>query len=140
MLTKECPKEKEKDLIFDKIYSFSDSVENEYLIEIDGVYFKGCRIKDGKKEYVVEEDCCKVIKHNDKTKDSGIAYLVSIDTILQNKNEDIIKAIKEGITDTRLNGITRIVGYYSRVNNWNKSKVGELEDRRSGKYSFGETV
>jgi len=27
-------------------------------------------------------------------------------------------------------GVTRIVGYYSRVNNWNKSKLGELEDRR----------
>jgi ribonucleoside-triphosphate reductase len=27
-------------------------------------------------------------------------------------------------------GMTRIVGYYSRVNNWNKSKLGELKDRR----------
>lgn len=34
----------------------------------------------------------------------------------------------------KLQGITRIVGYYSRVNNWNKSKVGELRDRAKGKY------
>ena len=27
-------------------------------------------------------------------------------------------------------GITRIVGYYSKVNNWNKSKLGELVDRK----------
>ncbi|MFH1867939.1 MAG: anaerobic ribonucleoside-triphosphate reductase [Candidatus Omnitrophota bacterium] len=27
-------------------------------------------------------------------------------------------------------GITRVVGYYSRVQNWNKSKLGELADRR----------
>lgn len=27
-------------------------------------------------------------------------------------------------------GITRIVGYYSKINNWNKSKLGELADRR----------
>ena len=27
-------------------------------------------------------------------------------------------------------GMTRIVGYYSRINNWNKSKLGELSDRR----------
>ena len=33
-----------------------------------------------------------------------------------------------------LNGITRIVGYYSRINNWNKSKIGELRDRSKGKY------
>ena len=33
-------------------------------------------------------------------------------------------------------GITRIVGYYSRVNNWNKSKLGELHDRQRGDYSL----
>lgn len=27
-------------------------------------------------------------------------------------------------------GITRVVGYYSRIKNWNKSKLGELADRR----------
>jgi ribonucleoside-triphosphate reductase (formate) len=27
-------------------------------------------------------------------------------------------------------GMTRIVGYYSRISNWNKSKLGELSDRR----------
>jgi len=29
-------------------------------------------------------------------------------------------------------GITRIVGYFSRISNWNKSKLGELRDRRRG--------
>ena len=29
---------------------------------------------------------------------------------------------------------TRIVGYYSQTNNWNKSKLGELADRRKGDY------
>jgi len=32
-------------------------------------------------------------------------------------------------------GVTRIVGYFSRINNWNKSKLGELRDRRRGNYS-----
>jgi ribonucleoside-triphosphate reductase len=32
-------------------------------------------------------------------------------------------------------GVTRIVGYYSRITNWNKSKVGELHDRRKGRYA-----
>ena len=31
-------------------------------------------------------------------------------------------------------GLTRIVGYYSRITNWNKSKIGELRDRRMGNY------
>jgi hypothetical protein len=30
--------------------------------------------------------------------------------------------------------ITRVCGYYSRVSNWNKSKVGELKDRHNGNY------
>ncbi|MFP4026227.1 MAG: anaerobic ribonucleoside-triphosphate reductase [Candidatus Brocadiia bacterium] len=34
-----------------------------------------------------------------------------------------------------VHGLTRIVGYFSRVNNWNKSKHGELKDRQKGNYS-----
>ena len=33
-------------------------------------------------------------------------------------------------------GITRIVGYFSKVSSWNKSKIGELEDRHKGNYSI----
>ncbi len=35
-------------------------------------------------------------------------------------------------------GITRVVGYYSRINNWNKSKHGEQIDRQRGNYEFGD--
>jgi ribonucleoside-triphosphate reductase len=38
---------------------------------------------------------------------------------------------------TNVYGMTRIVGYFSRVNNWNKSKLGELKDRHKGNYSVG---
>ena len=31
-------------------------------------------------------------------------------------------------------GISRVVGYYSRVDNWNQSKIGELKDRQRGDY------
>ncbi len=30
--------------------------------------------------------------------------------------------------------MTRIVGYYSKVHNWNSSKLGELKDRQAGEY------
>ena len=33
--------------------------------------------------------------------------------------------------------MTRIVGYYSRISNWNKSKIGELKDRHRGNYNVG---
>ena len=32
--------------------------------------------------------------------------------------------------------MTRVVGYYSRVENWNKSKIGELKDRQKGNYKI----
>ena len=32
--------------------------------------------------------------------------------------------------------VTRIVGYFSEVSNWNPSKLGELKDRRRGNYSL----
>lgn len=35
-----------------------------------------------------------------------------------------------------LRHMTRVVGYYSRTENWNKSKIGELRDRRKGEYSI----
>ncbi|MBT9138026.1 MAG: Anaerobic ribonucleoside-triphosphate reductase [Syntrophomonadaceae bacterium] len=35
-------------------------------------------------------------------------------------------------------GITRIVGYYSRINNWNRSKIGELRERHRGDYQIKE--
>ena len=41
--------------------------------------------------------------------------------------------IKKGIPD--LTHMTRIVGYYSKVHNWNKSKIGELRDRQKGDYA-----
>jgi len=54
------------------------------------------------------------------------------------------KELKDLITGKRpinpLDVVTRIVGYFSRVSNWNKSKIGELKDRKqgaaAGNYSF----
>jgi ribonucleoside-triphosphate reductase len=38
-----------------------------------------------------------------------------------------------------VSGMTRIVGYYSRINNWNRSKIGELRDRHKGQYRVVES-
>ncbi|MEM0475385.1 MAG: anaerobic ribonucleoside-triphosphate reductase [Candidatus Norongarragalinales archaeon] len=32
-------------------------------------------------------------------------------------------------------GISRVVGYFSRINNWNKSKLAEFRDRQRGNYA-----
>jgi ribonucleoside-triphosphate reductase len=35
---------------------------------------------------------------------------------------------------TNVYGMSRVVGYYSSINNWNASKLAELKDRQKGKY------
>ncbi len=80
----------------------------------------------------------------DYSKSEGIegAYVeVSIEEIVRkvtdcDKAQEFVNVIQNDRASIVLNGITRIVGYYSRVNNWNKSKVGELRDRAKGSYGL----
>jgi len=34
-------------------------------------------------------------------------------------------------------GVSRVVGYFSRINNWNKSKQAEFKARQKGNYDIG---
>ena len=36
--------------------------------------------------------------------------------------------------------VSRVVGYFSRIGNWNRSKHGELKDRQRGDYGMGSTA
>ena len=48
---------------------------------------------------------------------------------------DALRRVALGEADSQpLYHVTRIVGYFSRIENWNKSKLGELADRRQGDY------
>ncbi len=49
--------------------------------------------------------------------------------------EDVLVCNREPIA---LQHMTRVVGYYSRIDNWNKSKLGELKDRQAGTYAIVE--
>jgi hypothetical protein len=48
--------------------------------------------------------------------------------------QGFIDVINGDRNDIVCEGVTRIVGYYSRVSNWNASKIGELRDRQNGNY------
>ena len=58
---------------------------------------------------------------------------------MEKNSEDVWPQIVQTLIGTRepkvLSHVTRIVGYYSSVENWNQSKVGELKDRHEGNYS-----
>ncbi len=99
--------------------AFSEAIEAHGYLEIDGDI-------EGKS---LSTHCLKVLNH-----EKNVAYSVSLEAILTQELEALIFALETGIKN-RLYGITRIVGYYSRVSNWNKSKLGELRDRHRGDYS-----
>lgn len=71
----------------------------------------------------------KVLNHRLTT-----AYAITLRAILEQDVDVLVEALETGVRD-KLYSVTRIVGYYSRVSNWNKSKIGELRDRHKGNYS-----
>ena len=40
----------------------------------------------------------------------------------------------EKCNSTNVSLLTRIVGYFSDISQWNRSKIAELKDRRKGNY------
>ncbi len=74
----------------------------------------------------------------------GVYLEISVNEIMKIENFDdaveflrVMRGDRESIV---LEGVTRIVGYYSRVNNWNSSKIGELRDRGKGMYGVSDSL
>lgn len=105
--------------IEERLNVFDAAIEGHEFLEIDG------NIPGD----TAQEDCLKIINHK-----LECAFTIDVDSVIRQDLESVIHALETGIT-THLYGVTRIVGYYSRVSNWNKSKIGELHDRHMGKYS-----
>ena len=81
--------------------------------------------EDPKEDFAVVEDL-----------HSGYKTKFSIPSILDN-DWDTLRELAFGRKNIApLYHVTRIVGYYSRIENWNKSKLGELADRRMGNYAI----
>lgn len=102
-----------------KLKAFDVAIEGHEFLEIDGD-IDGC---------TPQEHMLKVINHK-----LECAFSISIDAVIRQNLDAVINSLETGTT-VRLHGVTRIVGYYSRISNWNKSKVGELHDRHMGRYS-----
>lgn len=102
-----------KNEIEKKIELFADMCALSGIVEIDGV---------------TENGNIKVLNHS-----SQQAYEVEIDTIIKTPIKDLMLALETGVF-VRVYGVSRIVGYFSRISNWNASKISELRDRRQGNY------
>ncbi len=70
---------------------------------------------------------------------SGNKFRILLATV-EKESWDTLEAIVTGRRDAHvLEHMTRVVGYYSRIQNWNRSKLGELRDRHAGKYQVGQS-
>jgi len=118
-----------KELIQDKVEAFVKYIESRNPdFEIDAFVEAGEPLMEGKQPILADKTCFKVLDHRKEC-----AYIVDLDTILKYDMVEVIETLEMGLSE-KLYGVTRIVGYYSRVNNWNKSKVSELGDRHKGMY------
>ena len=71
---------------------------------------------------------------------TGIKHAVAVRSILEHPWKEL-EAVLTGRREARvMTHLTRIVGYYSRVQNWNRSKIAELRDRHAGSYSLPEAT
>lgn len=111
-------------LIMERIKAFDKAIAESNVLDIDGVCINNepCAEVTGKSRIKVLNNALQA------------AFEVDIDTIIRTPLDDVLASLETGVT-VHLVGVTRIVGYYSRVNNWNKSKIGELHDRHRGDYS-----
>ncbi|MHC4915474.1 MAG: hypothetical protein ACYTGB_08275 [Planctomycetota bacterium] len=67
---------------------------------------------------------------------SGEKFRVLLSAVLEQPWE-AIESILTGKREPKvLSHMTRVVGYFSRIENWNRSKVGELRERHQGDYSL----
>ena len=78
----------------------------------------------------ISEDAV-VIKHAP----TGIRTQMGIDAIADNDWDTLEAVLTTKREPEALYHMARVVGYYSRVENWNPSKLGELKDRKQGDYA-----
>ncbi len=109
----------ETSVLEERLQAFCDAVDTHDYLEIDGDI-------EGD---TLDSHQISILNHEKK-----VAYGVCLEAMLKQELDVIIEALETGVRN-KLYGITRIVGYYSRTSNWNKSKIGELKDRHRGNYS-----
>ena len=113
-----------------RLTALDEAISLHPTLEIDSDFVESVDCVNGQEEAPsLETHKLKIINHDRK-----VAYAVSLQSIMDYSPEVIIEALETGILRP-LFGVTRIVGYYSRISNWNKSKLGELRDRHRGNYS-----
>lgn len=117
---------------------FADAIEIDLDLELIGTNAKPV-FDDDDKEWA--PDTLFIIRNRQIKEACYGAYVkIPVSEIMDMPSKgnmyDLLLKIKGEKNPRSLKSITRIVGYYSRVHGWNKSKIGELRDRNNGIYAL----
>ncbi len=121
--------------IENKLAVFVDTVGSAYgVLELDGYVDDAAKKADGFPLSLVNAP------EGFKIDNQGLeaSVIVPVDVVLNNDANVLVNALKS-FEFIKVQGVTRIVGFYSRVTNWNRSKIGELRDRHKGDYGVRPT-
>lgn len=69
---------------------------------------------------------------------TGAKYAVAVSAILEHPWAELEAVLTGKRVAKLMSHLSRIVGYFSRIANWNASKLAELHDRHNGQYSLDE--
>ena len=69
-----------------------------------------------------------------KSGSKSLIPLETVESLDESKLSDVEEYLRGERDESVLRHMTRVVGYYSLVENWNPSKIGELKDRHKGDY------
>ncbi len=67
-----------------------------------------------------------------------VKYALSPHAVLEHSWDELESVLTGKRWPNIMTHLTRIVGYFSRVQNWNRSKLAELRDRHAGDYALPE--
>jgi len=73
-----------------------------------------------------------------RCKSTGAVFSLAVTTVIEHPWKQIFGVLTGQRSPRIMTHITRIVGYYSQLHNWNKSKLAELKDRQRGHYILPE--
>ena len=73
-----------------------------------------------------------VIKHEP----TNMEVKIPVDAVKQTDWDTLFDVMTGKREPAVLQHMTRVVGYYSKIENWNPSKIGELHDRQKGDYEL----
>jgi hypothetical protein len=67
-----------------------------------------------------------------------VKYALSLQAVLEHSWEELEAVLTGRRRANIMTHLSRIVGYFSRIQNWNRSKLAELRDRHAGDYALPE--